>query len=807
MKMTRGFLSLVMLAGLACLCHAEKTTLTVWGIAITPDEKGTDLEVRQFERENPDIEVRLLSMGAGGMNPQKLMTAIVGGTPPDLVLQDRFTIADWASRGAFEPLDPLIERDKSTDPRTPIKSQYYAAPWEEAVYDGHVYGIPKGADDRVLYWNPAVFQAKAKELRAAGLDPDRPPRTWSETLAYSKVLTEINKDGTIKVAGFMPNYGNSWLYLYGFQNDAQFMSPDGRTCTLDSPEIVEALKFMVDGYKIIGGYDEAKKFESGFRSGDNDPFAIGQIAMVINGDWQIANYARFSPRAKFKVAPAPVPDDRFYHRGRFKDEKDTFTTWAGGFAWCMPKGAKHQEAAWKFMKWVTSFEGRKLYIKGQSDLDRARGRKYIPRMEAQIAANEWVKENFAQGADEYEDALALHIDMMKTAKIRPATFVGQKLWDEHVRAIETACRGAATPEAALKDGQQKVQAVLDEYFNSQKLPVVNVTIPVTIGFLAVVAGLGGYLFWLAKVKSNAVNKYETRAGYLFISPWIVGFLVFTLGPMVASLVFSFMNYDVLNPARFNGLSNFIDVFGPDRDLLFKAFWNVGYLSVIGIPLGLITGLSIALLLNTGVKGIRFYRTAFYLPSITPTVATVFLWLWVLNPDNNRGLVNNLWMSTIYQWFGVGAPGWFQAEAWSKPFLIIMGLWGAGSGMILWLAGLKAIPSTLYEAASIDGATPVKQFWKVTLPQLSPLIFFNSVMAFIGVIQIFDQVFIATQGLNMGPNDSLATPVYLLFVNGFTYFRMGYASALAWIIFIVILLITLVQFKVAPKWVHYEVDQK
>lgn len=787
---------------------AEDTVLTVWGMAITPDEKGADVQVRQFERENPGIKVRLLGMGAGGMNPQKLMTAIVGGAPPDLVRQDRFTIADWASRGAFRPLDDLIARDQGVDPRTPTAEQYYPSTWEEASYEGKVYGIPIGADNRVLHWNPGTFAKKERELRAAGLDPTRPPRTWSETLAYSKVLTEFNADGTIKTAGFMPNYGNSWLYIYGFQNNASFMSADGRRCTLNTPATAEALAFMVEGYKLLGGYDNAKKFESGFRGGENDPFATGQVAMVINGDWQLSNYARFMPRAQLKTAPAPVPDDRFYKRGRFADEEDTFVTWAGGYSWVIPKGAKNTEAAWKFMKWVTSLEGRKVYLEGQADLERARGRKYIPRMEAHIEANQWVRDQFAgDPTNQYDAALRMHIDMMPYARIRPATFVGQKLWDEHIRAFENAAREAMTVEEALKDSEKNVQALLDEAYYGQTLPSLQIGVPVAVALVLSLAGLGGYVGCLIRRGEGKVSKEETKAGYLFISPWILGFVIFTLGPMVASLVFAFMQYDVLNEAKFVGFANFQDVFTTNLSINLKAFWNVAYLAVVGIPLGLVTGLSVALLLNTGVHLIRFYRTAFYLPSITPAVATVFLWLWILNPDNSRGLVNNLWMSTIYEWFGVGAPGWWTAEAWAKPFLIVMGLWGAGSGMILWLAGLKGVPTTLYEAASLDGASGWKQFWKVTLPQISPLLFFNSVIAFIGVLQIFDQVYIATRGENMGPNDSLATPVYLLFVNGFSYFRMGYASALAWVIFLVVVLVTLIQFKVAPRWVHYEVDQK
>ncbi len=791
---------------LASLGMADRTVVTVWGMAITPDEKGNDVLVRAFEAENPDIKIRLLGMGAGGMNPQKLMTAIVGGTPPDLVRQDRFTIADWASRGAFRPLDDLLQRDSATDPRCPKPGQYYKAAWEEARYQGQTFGVPIGADDRVLYYNLKVFREKADALRRAGLDPERPPRTWSETLAYSRALTEFNPDGSIKRAGFMPNYGNSWLYLYAFQNNASLMSDDGTRCTMDSPEVLEALNFMVTGYTILGGYEKARIFERGFGNGDDHPLATGRVAMFTTGDWEIANFARQCPNARFATAPSPVPDDRFFKRGRFSAEKDTFVTWSGGFAWSMPKGAKNVEAAWRFLKWITCLEGRQMSSNAQADVEKARGRKYIPRMEAHIGANEWMVDKFAAGDDQYSKALRTHASLMPYARMRPATFVGQKLWDEHVRALEDAASGGKTPEAALKYGSGQVNALLREFLDRDRFPKVNVPVPVGIAFLAAALGLFVWMANCFRSGAERVSKSETKAGFAFVSPWIIGFAAFTLGPMVASLCFSFMQYDVLNEARFVGFNNFHDVFVTDREVLWKAFENVGYLALIGIPLGTATGLAIAMLLNTGVRFMRAYRTAFYLPSITPGVASAFLWVWLLNPDTSRGLVNNAWAVTIGNWFAVPPPGWLNVEAWAKPSLILMGLWGAGGGMIFWLAGLKGIPGSLYEAASIDGASPWKQFLRVTLPQLSPLLFFQAIMGIIGALQTFDSVYVVTGGQNMGPNASLSTPVYVLFNNGFSYFRMGYASALAWVIFVIVVLVTVLQFKVAPRWVHMESDK-
>ncbi len=303
-------------------------------------------------------------------------------------------------------------------------------------------------------------------------------------------------------------------------------------------------------------------------------------------------------------------------------------------------------------------------------------------------------------------------------------------------------------------------------------------------------------------------KHEALWAYLFVAPWLFGFFVFTLGPMIASLFFSFTQYNILTDARWVGFKNYNTLITQDHEILLKAFYNVTYLGGIGVPLGLVSGLAVALLLNTGVRGMRYYRTLFYMPAIVPGVASVILWIWILSPDPTRGLVNAGWSETISQWFGVQPPGWMSVEAWAKPSLIFMGLWGAGAGMILWLAGLKGIPSTLYEAAAIDGASPKQQFWTVTVPMLSPIIFFNTVMGFIGSIQEFDRAYIAAGGQGgAGPADALLMPVLHLFVNGFNYFRMGYASALAWIIFGILMVLTFIQFKLAPKWVHYEADTR
>jgi len=227
-------------------------------------------------------------------------------------------------------------------------------------------------------------------------------------------------------------------------------------------------------------------------------------------------------------------------------------------------------------------------------------------------------------------------------------------------------------------------------------------------------------------------------------------------------------------------------------IFWKSLANTGFM-IIGVPLGIIGGLALALLLNANVRGMRLYRTIYYLPAIVPAVATFILWLWVFDPG--RGLMNMALRAA-----GItNLPAWLQNPVWAKPSLILMGLWGLGSGMIIWLAGLKDIPESMYESASIDGANRWQRFCHITIPLLTPYIFFHLIMGMIGVFQIFEAAYIMTEG---GPADSTMFYAYKLFNEAFRFLNMGVASAMAWLLFIVVLAITLFQLWLGKRWVHY-----
>lgn len=292
---------------------------------------------------------------------------------------------------------------------------------------------------------------------------------------------------------------------------------------------------------------------------------------------------------------------------------------------------------------------------------------------------------------------------------------------------------------------------------------------------------------------------ENLRGYLFVLPWILSLLAFTAYPMLASFYFSMTNYTILNPPKWIGLDNFRVMFTKDP-LYWKSVYNSTYYTLLSVPLGLIMALLLALLLNQKVRGIGIYRTAYYLPSLMPAVAGTLLWMLLLDP--RLGLVN-----TALRFLGLPRLGWLRSAAWSKPALILMAVWGGTGGtMLIFLAGLKEIPDSLREAAMIDGANAWQRFWHVTIPLLTPTVFFNLVMGIIWSFQVFTSAFVAGSG-GAGPLNSLLMYMLLLYRYGFRYFNMGHASAMALVLFVVLVLITTALVKSSNRWVYYEIGRR
>lgn len=286
---------------------------------------------------------------------------------------------------------------------------------------------------------------------------------------------------------------------------------------------------------------------------------------------------------------------------------------------------------------------------------------------------------------------------------------------------------------------------------------------------------------------------ENLTGYLFISPWLIGFFVFTLWPFVRSFYLSFCNYNIVQPPKFIGLANYQMMLFND-DLFYKSLWVTLRYALVAVPLTLFVGVALALLLNLNVRGIAVFRTIFYLPSIVPTVAMTSIFMWILNPQ--VGMVNRI-LSLV----GITGPAWLSDPAWTPWTLIFMAVWAAGGSMVIYLAGLKDIPQYLYEAATLDGAGSWRKMRMITLPMLSPVIFFNLVMSVIGTFQYFTQAFVISNGSG-GPEDSTLFYALYMFKRCWKYMDMGYGSAMAWVLFIIVMVSTGLIFRTQKKWVHY-----
>jgi len=295
---------------------------------------------------------------------------------------------------------------------------------------------------------------------------------------------------------------------------------------------------------------------------------------------------------------------------------------------------------------------------------------------------------------------------------------------------------------------------------------------------------------------SSLSRREAIFGYLFISPWLVKLVVFTIGPMLATFVLSFTHFKLGSPIRFVGLDNFARMLTAD-----PSFWDALKVTVtyaaFAVPGGLVLALLAALLMNQNLFLVKVWRTIYYLPAVVSGVAVSLLWIWIFHPE--FGLIN-----TALCFVGIEGPGWLVDPDWALPALILMSFWAIGNAMVINLAGLQSVPTELYESASIDGANSWQKFWRITLPMLSPMLFFNLVMGVINTFQYFTNAFVMTQG---GPGRATLFYNLYLFMTAFRYYKFSYAAALAWVMFLIILLITLTIFKSSPYWVYYEATRQ
>jgi multiple sugar transport system permease protein len=299
----------------------------------------------------------------------------------------------------------------------------------------------------------------------------------------------------------------------------------------------------------------------------------------------------------------------------------------------------------------------------------------------------------------------------------------------------------------------------------------------------------------ASAKRNWRQRREIIDAYVFMSPVIIGLLVFTIGPIIVSLFLSFTKYNLLSDPKWVGIDNYTKMYG--EDLFWKSLSVSAIYSVVSVPVGLVVALFLAMLLNRKMRGVYFFRSIYYLPTVISGVGVAMLWRWIFN--GQYGVLN-----TLLRTVGIKGPNWLLDENYALAALIITSIWGVGGTMLIFLAGLQGIPSELLEAAEIDGAGRWAQFRYITLPMISHVTFFNLVLGIIGALQVFTDAFVITNG---GPNNATLFIAVYLYRHAFMYLNFGYAAALAWVLFLIVMMLTLMVFRSSPLWVFYERDRQ
>lgn len=299
-------------------------------------------------------------------------------------------------------------------------------------------------------------------------------------------------------------------------------------------------------------------------------------------------------------------------------------------------------------------------------------------------------------------------------------------------------------------------------------------------------------------KKLTMRRKESIYGYIFVMPWIIGFFAFTAGPLVFSFMASFTNYNITSQMDFIGANNYQGLVGDG--LFWTSLWNTLYFVAFSVPLTTIGAIFLSALLNQDIPGIRFFRTLYYLPAVLSGVGVYMLWMQLLDPGT--GMVN-----LVLSWVGIDGPNWLFDPDWTKPSLIFMKLWSVGGSMLLYLASMQGVSKSLYEAAEIDGASTWRKFFHITIPMITPVIFFDVVTSLIGGFQIFQEAYVMSSNGEGGPANSLLFYNLYMWRQAFENFNMGYAMAMSWILFVIVFILTIINLKLAPRWVHYEGEEK
>ncbi|MFH1746582.1 MAG: extracellular solute-binding protein [Planctomycetota bacterium] len=746
--------------------RADRITLRLvhWG-----DDREAEIVkrlVEGFEKKYPHIQVERIHPGGAEALKTKVQTMVAAGDPPDVFQLGYERIAGWADKGLLAELEPFIERDQQAgDPDALLFDDFYTNVIDTFRFDGKtigqgpLYAIAKDFTTVGFYYNKDLF-------RKAGVpEPPLDGWTWEEFIETARQIGQLEGCFGADCVTWEP-----MLRLFCWTHGVDFTYDRFDTFDFTEPRLVQTLD------RLRGWFEEntraLRSAKTQLETGE-EPFLSGRIGMAGPfGRWKVPIY-RLITDFDWDFAPLPHAEGHAPVNGIFTS------------AWTMSSKTTQPDESWLLIRYLSGEEGQRLV----SEAGLA-----IPTMIRVAESKAFTDPTIKPFNDR------VYLDMVPYA--RPID------WPSHTKYLDKLRKRM---EEIYKIGRRETAPVLADvqaeweefrrvdatYGYHPRVPwrsiALGIIIPVVIGVLVV-----GVFWW--RRRPSRIAFREEQAGMSMVSPWVIGFLLFMAFPVVLSLLLAFTNWSglaTLDKAEWVGVGNLNQIYhdaGFSKSLAVTALY-----ALLAVPLGQLAALVAAMLMNGEIPGIRFFRAAWYLPSVLAGVAISILWKWVFHHEN--GMLNEL-LNPVLVWFGWHAPRWFEkdAETWAVPAFVIMNFWMVGGSMMIYLAGLKGISKDLYEAASIDGARWRHRVRHVMLPMLSPVIFFNTIMAVIASFQIFTQAYVMTAG---GPGDATRFYVLYLYNQAFDLHEMGYASALAWLLLIVILGLTLSLMWGSKRFVYYE----
>lgn len=752
--------------------------------------------VEAFERAHPDIDVDLQSVVRDYQ--QKLLAEVAAGTAPDVVHMDPGNFQALAERGALLPLNQFFKESPGFD-----LSQYYKVLVDASTLNGQLYILPRDIAPIVpVFYNKKIFDEAGIPYPDGKWTWDFQERPWLREHDFLWVvhqLTKFDSSGRTVRWGYAPAWKTAFTNMCYLELGARvtddYQNPTKVLYT--DPRIIKAFQFTADLSIKKHWIPTDIEMDAVLQTGTRKLFEEGRIAMLQSGIWESPALRRDLIKGQpgyfdWDIAMAPA----------YKDGTRAYST--GGSGYSIMSQTKHPHEAWLLTQWMAGKEGM---------LPSAAAGMAQPALRWMARSEPWIPGPHTP-ANEVDPKNRIIMDEGADYVVYGPT---SPLWPEvdgYVdQQFQSIFYGTATAKAALTKGTAQAQRRLDTLRREEHLSRYNWT----WGWAAAALLLGGILAWVylpeRGIRRSRRQKRESRTAYLFILPWILGMVLFTLGPMLLSLQMSTASWDIIRPAQWRGIGNYAEAIFDDP-LFWTSLKVTGIYTAAAVPLGLVSSLGLALLLNTKVRGMPLWRTCYYIPSIVSGVAAAIVWKAVFRADGGvlntiiygpHGNGNFLGLATLLHPFATinGQVDWLGDERTALASIILKSLWGAGGGMLIMLAGLQGVPQYFHEAAILDGANAWRRFRHVTIPMISPTVFFALVTGVIGSFQVFTDAYVMTNG---GPNN--ATQFYMLHLYGqaFLGLRMGYASALAWILFAIILGFTIAQFR-AGRWVYYEGAEK